>query len=108
MDKIAQALTGLSRRRFLSAVGTAAAGYMLPWPAWCADAVMDGGAFVVALSNEPATLNPMLSQALPTFLTCNQIYDTLVKYNEKFEPIPWLAKSWKVAPDGKTFEFELN
>jgi peptide/nickel transport system substrate-binding protein len=108
MDNVAQGLTDLARRRFLGIIGTAAAGYMLPWSAWGADAVADGGTFVVALSNEPATLNPMLSQALPTFLTGNQIYDTLVKYNEKFEPIPWLAKSWKVAPDGKTFEFELN
>jgi peptide/nickel transport system substrate-binding protein len=109
MDLVQKSLSDLSRRRFLKTVGTCAVGIMLPVRTWAAgDTVADGGTFIVALSADPATLNPMLSQALPTFLTGNQIYDTLVKYNEKFEPIPWLAKSWKVSPDGKTYEFELN
>jgi peptide/nickel transport system substrate-binding protein len=109
MDFAPQSLSDISRRRFLSTVGTAAAEFILPWPASAAtDTAADGGTFVVAISADPSTLNPMLSQVLPTFITGNQIYDTLVKYNEKFEPIPWLAKSWTVSPDGKTFEFELN
>lgn len=108
MDMTPKSLSDITRRRFLGTVGAATAGLMLPWPALAAgEAVVDGGTFVVAIAAEPATLNPMLSQALATFYPANQIFDTLVKYNEKFEPIPWLARSWKVAPDGKTFEFEI-
>lgn len=108
MNPISTSLPSVTRRRLLGTAGTMAAGLMLPWPARAAADVVDGGTFVVALSAEPATLNPMLSQALVTFIPSNQIYDTLIKYNEKFEPIPWLAKSWTVSPDGKSYEFELN
>ncbi len=66
-----------------------------------------GGSFVVALDADAPNLNPMTSQVLQTFYTTNQIYDTLVKYDKDFNPVPWLARSWKISPDGKTFEFEL-
>ena len=52
MDKIAQALSDLSRRRFLNTIGTVAAGYLLPWPAWGADAVTDGDLRVIDESGE--------------------------------------------------------
>ena len=74
MDHVQKSLSDLSRRRFLKTVGTIATGIMLPVRTWAAgDTVVDGGTFIVALSADPATLNPMLSQALPTFLTGNQI-----------------------------------
>jgi peptide/nickel transport system substrate-binding protein len=66
-----------------------------------------GGTLVVALDADAPNLNPMTSQVLQTFYTTNQIFDTLVKYDRGFSPIPWLARSWKISPDGKTFEFEL-
>lgn len=67
-----------------------------------------GGVFSVILDADPPSLNPMTSQVLQTFYTANQIYDTLVKYDKDFNPIPWLAKSWNISPDGKTFAFDLT
>jgi peptide/nickel transport system substrate-binding protein len=66
-----------------------------------------GGTLVVALDADAPNLNPMTSQVLQTFYTTNQIFDTLVKYDRSFKPIPWLARSWKISQDGKTFDFEL-
>lgn len=36
------------------------------------------------------------------------IYDNLVYLDDKGEPTPWLAKSWDISPDGKTYTFHLR
>ncbi len=66
-----------------------------------------GGTFTAIMDSDAPSLNPMTSQVLQTFYTTNQIFDTLVKYDKDFNPIPWLAKSWNISPDGKTFSFDL-
>jgi peptide/nickel transport system substrate-binding protein len=102
--------SGISRRRLVGSLRAGAAATLFSFlsrPAASASLV-NGGTFVVAMDADAPTLNPMVSQVIETFTTCNQIYDTLVKYDSNFQPTPWLAKSWKIAPDGKTFGFELN
>jgi peptide/nickel transport system substrate-binding protein len=101
--------TDLSRRCFLGTAAVVALGSALPLPAWAAnEAVVEGGTLTVTLSADPSSLNPMLSQTSPTFATANQVFDTLVKYDSKFNPVPWLATSWTISDEGKTFEFILN
>lgn len=36
------------------------------------------------------------------------IFDNLVYLNDKGEATPWLARSWEVSPDGKTYTFHLR
>lgn len=36
------------------------------------------------------------------------IYDNLVYLDDKGEITPWLAKSWTISPDGKTYTFKLR
>lgn len=36
------------------------------------------------------------------------IYDNLVYLDDKGQPTPWLAKSWEISPDGKTYTFHLR
>lgn len=36
------------------------------------------------------------------------LYDNLVYLNDKGEITPWLAKSWTISPDGKTYTFKLR
>lgn len=102
--------SGISRRRLVGALGAGGAVTLLsPFSVLAATTnPAPGGTFVVAMDADAPTLNPMVSQVIETFTTCNQIYDTLVKYDSNFQPIPWLAKSWIISPDGKTFAFELN
>ncbi|NTI78564.1 ABC transporter substrate-binding protein [Rhizobium rhizogenes] len=108
-DEFTNSPTDLSRRRFLGTAAVVALGAALPLPAWAAnEAIAEGGTLTVTLSADPSSLNPMLSQTSPTFATANQIFDTLVKYDSKFNPVPWLAKSWAISDEGKTFEFILN
>jgi peptide/nickel transport system substrate-binding protein len=123
VDLTPRSISDISRRRFLGTVGMGGAAALAlaacgggsssktspsSSGASTTAAATNGGTFVVALDADAPTLNPMVSQVLETFWTCNQIFDTLVKYDKNFKPIPWLAKSWTVSPDGKTFEFVMN
>ena len=67
-----------------------------------------GGTMVVAVSADPPSLNPMTSQALATWYVSNQILETLVKYDENFEPQPGLASSWEVNDEGTVYSFTLQ
>ena len=66
-----------------------------------------GGTFVVTLDADPPTLNPEISVVNQTFWTADQIYETLLSYDASFKPVPRLATSWSVSPDGKTYRFSL-
>lgn len=61
----------------------------------------------VATTSNAGPLNPhqyspnqMYAQAM--------VYEPLVKYTESGKVIPWLAESWKVSADGKTYTFKLR
>jgi peptide/nickel transport system substrate-binding protein len=57
-------------------------------------------------SNEPRFANPILE---PRFSVANSLmFEGLVGLDGKLEPVPRLAESWEVAPDGKTITFKLQ
>ncbi|HZT97515.1 MAG TPA: ABC transporter substrate-binding protein [Chloroflexota bacterium] len=108
----------MTRRQFLRGVGYGGVALSLAGPlAACehgrtsgspvATSPKKGGTLVVAMDADAPNLNPMTSQVLETFYPSNQIFDTLVKYDAKFNPIPWLARSWTISGDGKMFSFVL-
>ena len=66
-----------------------------------------GGTMVIAVTAEPSTLMPLLSGIAPDHYVCGQIFSALVKYNADYIIEPFLAKSWDVSADGKTFMFYL-
>src|SRR3989304_1271074 len=76
-------------------------------PAISAEAPRRGGTLVVGMDADPPSLNPITTVANQTLYPSNQIYDTLVGYDEKFNPVPRLATSWTFSPDGKMFRFNL-
>ncbi len=63
---------------------------------------------VMIVEPEPATLASYISAAgnIPGITT--QIYEGLVTYDWSLKPQPKLAKSWEIAPDGKTITFRLQ
>lgn len=54
------------------------------------------------------TMNPLSSYMQVTYEFFMIIYDTLVKYDENFEPVPDLAKEWSVSDDNLTWTFKLQ
>ncbi|WP_157017911.1 ABC transporter substrate-binding protein [Mesorhizobium xinjiangense] len=72
-----------------------------------AEPVMGGRANVV-IQPEPPSLMMGLVQNGPTQMVAGQIYEGLLRYDEKLQPMPQLAKSWEVSDDGLTYTFHLH
>ena len=64
---------------------------------------------VIALRQEPTTLDPQANPATWTFWVTNQVFDTLVYVNPETSAFePGLATSWKASDDGLTHTFTLR
>jgi peptide/nickel transport system substrate-binding protein len=80
-------------------------------PATQAPAVTDasrGGTLVYAVYREPDKLDPTASGLQPAQMIFFSIYDTLVAKAPDNTFQPWLAESWQIAPDGKSYTFKLK
>ena len=76
-------------------------------PAASAEQPQTGGELVVALWQEPLSLDPTNANTIalrPAML----IYDTLIVQGNDFKYHPGLAESWEASPDGKSYTFKLK
>lgn len=73
-----------------------------------ASAVDDGGRLNMIVQPEPPGLMLGIVQNGPASLVAGQIYESLLKYDDKLQPQPSLAKSWQISPDGLTYTFALH
>jgi peptide/nickel transport system substrate-binding protein len=99
----------LSRRHLLAAASTMA----MAGPAGftqrvAAQAPTRGGTLTSLLSPEPATLMIGINQTTPTNIVAGKIYESLLRYDFDLKPMPGLAKSWSLSPDGRTYTFKLQ
>lgn len=59
--------------------------------------------------SEPESLDPQVPTGQPEARVLMSLYDGLVEYHPKtMDPIPALAESWKISPDGTEFIFNLR
>lgn len=63
---------------------------------------------VWATGAEPASLAPYLSVAPIAAQIGAKIFDGLLEYDAERRPMPALAESWEVSPDGRTISFRLR
>lgn len=66
-----------------------------------------GGTLSTITHPEPAMLVSAISQLQSTLTICGKIYESLLRYDFDLKPIPGLAQSWTVSPDGLTYTFKL-
>jgi peptide/nickel transport system substrate-binding protein len=103
----------LIQRRLLlkaAAVGTAGAVSgisVLTGPAE-AQAPKRGGIFKTMVAGDPPLLVLGLSTLAITQVVSTKIYEGLVSFDPKLNPLPQLAESWTVSPDKKVFTFKLR
>jgi peptide/nickel transport system substrate-binding protein len=71
-------------------------------------APQDGGRINVVVQPEPPGLMLGIVQNGPASLVAGEIYESLVKYDDKLKPMPSLAKSWEISTDGLTYTFHLQ
>lgn len=95
----------LTRRILLGTVFGAAVAAM-PLPAHVEE-ITPGGTVVIATIQTPRHLNPALQSGTATGYPGAQIFASLLRYDENWQPQPYLAKSWDVAPDGLSVTVHL-
>ena len=67
-----------------------------------------GGEVTIRLPKDPDSLNPILSSSAYGSDVYSLVYDGLFEFNEKWEPVPSLAESYSVSPDGLTWTIPLK
>jgi ABC-type transport system substrate-binding protein len=64
---------------------------------------------IIAFNNEPETFSPMAATTGRSYVYSMSIYDTLLAFDEKLQPIPWMATALpETSSDGKTLTFHLK
>lgn len=68
-----------------------------------------GGTLTFSYQPEPSALSTISTTAVPTALVATKIFESLLEYQgAQLKPMPGLAESWTMAPDGKTYTFKLR
>jgi peptide/nickel transport system substrate-binding protein len=68
-----------------------------------------GGSISIASIPEPARLQTAIDTGVPVQLVSSKMHNGLLNYDGSFtKPVPELAETWEVAPDGKTMTFHLR
>jgi len=66
-----------------------------------------GGTLIIALEGEPGSLTAHLATDTAALIPASNVFNGLIGLDMNFEPIPDLAQSWTVSPDGLTYTFNL-
>lgn len=100
----------ITRRALLGSAAAVALATGLPGAgaALAQEAPRRGGILNVVQNWEPAMLTAAFNPSTPIVLVSSKIMEGLVAYDAKQQPIPALATSWTVSPDGLTYTFKLR
>ncbi|MFD1507847.1 ABC transporter substrate-binding protein [Lacimonas salitolerans] len=79
-----------------------AVGALYTPPVWA-----DGGTLVIVSSQVPRHLNGAVQSGIATAVPSTQIFASPLRYDENWEPQPYLAESWEVAEDGLSVTLNL-
>lgn len=67
-----------------------------------------GGTLKISVHNDTGNIDPhAISHGNMSWMG-RMIFDNVVYLDDKGNITPWLAKSWKISPDGKTYTFHLR
>ncbi|MDB5656957.1 MAG: transporter substrate-binding protein, partial [Tardiphaga sp.] len=99
----------MNRREFtkLMALTGTAIGAGVPLGLTRAVGQTKGGTLNTIIQPEPPILVTALNQQQPTLTLGGKIYESLLRYGADLKPLPGLAESWTVSPDGLVYTFKL-
>jgi len=106
----------ICRRGLLGGIASLTAGAALPgcFPSKGAGAAGAGAGGAAAnvlrypLTDDPTTLDPGKVEDGTTIDMLQQVYEGLVKWDEKNQIVPNLAEKWDISPDGTVYTFRLK
>jgi peptide/nickel transport system substrate-binding protein len=98
----------LTRRAVLAGLGAGIlAGPGLLAPPRRAAAKKRGGTLTVGMPNDWNTFDPH-NLSFANFTLQQNLYDTLIRYDQSLKPLPGLAERWAIAPDGQSVSLVLR
>ena len=72
-----------------------------------ADDPQRGGDLVVSWEQVPRHLNPAVQSGVATAMPGAQIFASLLRYDDEWNPEPYLAESWEISEDGRQVTVRL-
>jgi peptide/nickel transport system substrate-binding protein len=99
-------MRNLKRTIKLAAAATITA--LLTSGAALAETPKQGGTLVVGVFQAPRHLNGGVQSGMATALPSSQLFASLLRYDDKWNPQPYLAESWKWSEDGKALTLKLR
>ena len=79
--------------------------------AGCSQRQGDDEGLAIFKYNESAgilTLDPIYAKDLPHIWACNQVFNSLVAFDDQMNLVPMVAKSWDISEDGLIYTFHLR
>jgi peptide/nickel transport system substrate-binding protein len=75
-----------------------------------AETAKSGGILNYGIASKSITVgvDPHVIQGDRTGWVLGQVCEGLLNYDQGLNPVPWLAKSWTISDDGKTYTFKLQ
>lgn len=67
----------------------------------------EGGTLVIGSNQTPRHLNGAVQSGIATAVPSTQIFASPLRYDENWQPQPYLAKSWEMAEDGLSLTLNL-
>lgn len=95
----------VGRRAVIRGGAMAWAAANVPWA--MAQATSRGSGLLTIGTVSMRTLNPAIQPGNATGLPGSQLFAGLVELDAQFKPVPYLARSWEVSPDGRVYTFQL-
>ena len=99
--------TPTSRRRAIAALAFVATATALPLHA-TAQEPKRGGTLVVGYTQAPRHLNGAVQSGAATALPSTQLFASPLRFDDKWNPQPYLAEKWTLAEDGKSLTLNLR
>ena len=98
-------------RHILSFICTAlviSLGSFTALPTWAAtECTQKGGTMIIAVRGTPRHLNPAVQSGIATGVPGTQLFAAPLRYDEHWNPKPYLAESWETSSDGLTVTLNL-
>src|SRR5881628_2121345 len=98
-------MSQLTRRQLLKSAGLTAGAFALSRRA---AAQTKAGTLISAQTTEATGLDPQMVPALSRSRRSPLTYNQLVRVDPDMTPVPELAESWQISPDGLTWTFKLR
>lgn len=95
-------------RRRLMAGACFAACSTLALPAVAQEQPKRGGTLVVGTTQTPRHLNGAVQSGIATAVPSTQLFASPLRFDDKWNPQPYLAESWKLADDGMSLTLNLR